>query len=489
MSVASMTPSSLVAVSQADIFRAVNYKPHPGQRPVLLDDHRFQVMSCGRRFGKSDVGGHKLLPEAFLAHYKKSELDDTGKRMEYWIVGPEYSDAEKEFRVLYDNLKKLDVPFDRPGTYNDAIQGNLHISLWGGKFQVHGKSAKHPETLVGEGLHGALMVEAAKVKERVWTKFIRPTLNDFQGWSLLSSTPEGKNWFYEAYMRGQNDAQRAWTSWRMPAWMNPHVYPLGATDAQVRAVRALIDANVEVSEEMIARLSIDPEVVQLMLDLTEPMFNQEIGAMFTEFVGRVFSDFDDEVHVDNLKFNPEWKTYAAVDYGFTNPNVWLLIQEDPFGEYIHVLGEVYQSGLSPEEFAEEVKRRGLAPAGLLAFYPDPASPGDTRIMEQRLRVKGMGGTGGEIKYRVDAIRSALKPTRANNPKPRIMFDRSCINLIREFNDYRYPETKSEQRNEIEAPMKKDDHTPEALGRYFAGRHLTAAKKARRTRQRTADIGR
>lgn len=478
-----------IGVSMAEVFKSVNYTPHPGQIPIFLDDHRFKVVSCGRRFGKSDMGGHELLPEAFVAYYRKAELEDTGKRMEYWIVGPQYSDAEKEFRVLYDALKKLGVPFDRPGTYNDPIGGNMHISLWDGKFQVHGKSAQHPETLVGEGLHGTLVVEAAKVRERVWTKFIRPTLNDFQGWALLSSTPEGKNWFYDMWQRGQNPAQRAWASWRMPAWVNPHVYPLGATDAQIRAVRRLIDVNMDVTEDMVRRIGIDPEVVQLMMDLTEPTFNQEIGADFTEFVGRVFSEFDEEVHVTDLTYNPEWRTYAAVDYGFTNPNVWLLIQEDPFGEYIHVLDEVYEPGLSPEEFAAEIQRRGLAPASLISFFPDPASPGDTRVLEQHLRVRGQGGTGGELKFRIDAIRKALRPTRPNNPRPRMLIDRKCKNMIREFSDYRYPETRSESRNEVELPMKKDDHTPEALGRYFAGRHFTATKKARRTRQSTATIGR
>ncbi len=477
------------ALSQAEIFRAVNYRPHAGQVPVFLDDHRFQVLACGRRFGKSDVGGHKLLPEAFLAHYMRSQLEDSGDRMEYWIVGPEYTDAEKEFRVIYNELKKLGVPFDRPGTYNDPIQGNMHISLWGGKYQVHGKSAKHPETLVGEGLHGVIVAEAAKVKERVWTKFVRPTLNDYRGWALLSSTPEGKNWFYDAYMRGQNDAQRAWASWRRPAWMNPHVYRDGATDAQVAAVRQLMDAGIEVSEDMIRRLMIDAEVVQLMNDLTEPMFNQEIAALFTEYVGRVFQDFDEETHVTNLAFNPEWRTYAAVDYGFTNPNVWLLIQEDPFGEYINILGEVYGSGMAPDEFAEEVVRQGMAPPGLITFFPDPASPGDTKIMEEKLRVRHTGGTGGELKFRVDAIRKALKPPRPNAERPRMMVDSSCRNFIREFNDYRYPETKSEAKNEVELPMKKDDHTPEALGRYFAGRKFTTSKQARRARQTTASMGR
>jgi hypothetical protein len=51
-------------------------------------------------------------------------------------------------------------------------------------------------------------------------------------------------------------------------------------------------------------------------------------------------------------------------------------------------------------------------------------------------------------------------------------------MIREFGDYRYPKEKNEQvetsTKRYELPMKKDDHTPEALGRMLASRYHSAA---------------
>jgi hypothetical protein len=35
-------------------------------------------------------------------------------------------------------------------------------------------------------------------------------------------------------------------------------------------------------------------------------------------------------------------------------------------------------------------------------------------------------------------------------------------------EYRYPENKSEVRPDPEEPLDKDDHAPEALGRFFRG---------------------
>lgn len=479
------------ALDYWEIQDSVGWEPHPGQLRIAESSARHKVVAAGRRFGKSDLGGHDLLPEAFLAYAQRNELLLEGKRREFWIVGPEYSDAEKEFRVIWNNLKKLEVPFDRPGSYNDPIGGSLHISLWDGAFQVHGKSAKYPDTLVGEGLRGVILSEAAKLKEKVWLKHIRPTLADFDGWSLHTSTPEGRNWFYENWQRGQDPTKPDWASWRMPAWRNPYVYKSPTLDSHVKRLQQMIKVSDRSAMDLIRRyrLKVDKEVVAMMDDQSEESFNQEIAADFTEFVGRVFKGFDEEVHVADIKYNPAWQTYAACDYGFTNPNVWLLIQVGPWGD-IHVLDEIYQEGLTVDEFGDEIIRRNLNPGSLRFFYPDPADPGSTRQLEQKLKVRAVSATGGEIKHRVDAIRKALKVRNRHLPYdhperiPTLRFSRKCVNGIREMQAYRYPEKKDQNSTlAAENPMKKDDHVPEALGRFFKGFLLTPAQQAQRVGKR------
>lgn len=487
------------AIDYWDIQDSVKWDPHPGQLAIAENGARHKVVAAGRRFGKSDLGGHDLLPEAFLAYGQAADLKEQGKRAEFWIVGPEYSDAEKEFRVVYNNLSKLEVPFDRPGTYNDPIGGSLHISLWGGAFQIHGKSAKYPDTLVGEGLRGVILSEAAKLKERVWLKYIRPTLNDFKGWSLHTSTPEGRNWFYENWQRGQNPKFPDWASWRMPAWRNPYVYRKPTLDEDVKKLQEMfrLQRGKRSHRDLVRRydLKIDDEIVDLMADQSEESFNQEIAADFTEFVGRVFKRFDEEEHVKDLEYNPAWQTFAAVDYGYTNPNVWLLIQVGPWGD-IHVLDEVYEPGLTAAEFAHEIKNRGLCPGSVITFYPDPASPGDTAQLEQILKVRATAGNGGELKHRIDAIREALKFRNPHLPyghperKPQLLFNRRCKNTISDMQSYRYPDAGDKPATlSHEQPLKKDDHGPEALGRFFKGFILTPAQKAQRTRSSKAKFSR
>lgn len=484
-------------IAELPLYQKIGWKPHEAQTEIICDMCRQKVVSAGRRFGKSEIGGHKLFQEALNTRLVKSMLEDLGKRREFWIVGPSYTDSEKEFRILWDELAKAGFKdyFDRPGSYNNPQMGDMHLSLWEGKFQVHAKSEKHPDSLVGEGLSGVVLAEAAKLKERTYVKLIRPTLADFLGWCLMTSTPEGKNWFYEMWKRGQDPTRPDWSSFRAPSWANPYVYPLGASDDSILLLRRAIANREVVDMDLYRRLQIDPEIGSLAADLTEEAFNQEIGALFTEFVGRVFKGFDEEVHVGDFDFEPGWETVGAVDYGFTNPNVWLLIQVDPFGERVRVLDEVYETGLTAEEFAAEIKNRGLCPSGLRYFYPDPASPADTRVLEEKLRIKHKGGTGGEIKHRVDAIRRALKVRNAHLPEgdptrvPWLQIDRRCVYTIQDMLNYRYPEKKSQvaaDLNSPENPMKKDDHGPEALGRFFAGR-FGSPGKTRRARSSRSNL--
>jgi hypothetical protein len=53
-------------------------------------------------------------------------------------------------------------------------------------------------------------------------------------------------------------------------------------------------------------------------------------------------------------------------------------------------------------------------------------------------------------------------------------------------EYRYPETKDEDtQSPKENPLKKDDHSPEALGRFYKGHFGDTIRKSGQARQRTA----
>jgi len=195
--------------------------------------------------------------------------------------------------------------------------------------------------------------------------------------------------------------------------------------------------------------------------------------------------------VGDYKYNPRWPLYIAEDSGFTNPSVALFLQVDVF-DTVHVIAEYYQRHRTPEEFAADVlESPTLGPLARKAtlLFPDPADPGTAETLAQKWRVQVMKGTGGLLNDRLDLIRRWLKPAPAELPDghpekiPKLLVDRSCTNLIREMNDYRYPENKTELQNDKEDPLKKDDHAPEALGRFFKshfGERFTVKRSARQS---------
>jgi hypothetical protein len=470
------------------IWEELDWVPYDLQREVLLDRTRNKVVAAGRRAGKSQMGAHRLVPEAFRTYAELNYLRRKSLRREYWIVGPEYSDAEKEFRVIYNALECLGFAFDHPGTYNNPESGNMQISLFDRRYLITAKSAKYPQTLVGEGLSGVVFSEAAKLKPSVLIKYIRPTLADFNGWMQFGSTPEGKNWFYDLWMIGQDPERADWKSWRAPAWVNPYVYPGGVNEDLLKwlteqhrhgrldkAKQALSELGrmIRGGDGVIAPEGIHPEIWVMWLDMSVEMFNQEIAALFTEYVGRVFKDFDEEIHVNSDGFRAGWETWACADYGFTNPFVWLIVQTDSRHQRFHILDEVYEVGRTTEEMAEIIQERGMNPVTLRGFYPDPAEPDRTRRLEQLLRVRSMDPGSLTINDRLEWFRRKLKVgTLGEGAPPQLTVHRRCVHTIREFNDYRYKESKEQAsekgRSAPENPLKKDDHTPEALGRMFSG---------------------
>jgi len=266
-------------VDKDKYFARIGYEPHPGQKPYHNSTARFRIPCCGRRFGKTMLAARDREPSLF------SDPNTRG-----WIVGPTYGLAEKEFRVMWNDIMiKLNFIKDKKvkRAYN-LRGGEMYIQMpWGAKVEV--RSATQPDNLVGDELDWAIMSEAAKHKQETWERFIRPSLLDRRGGADFPSTAEGYNWYYDLWKLGQDDTKSSYQSWRFPSWMNTYLFPDGKDD----------------------------EEIQLMRETTsEEWFAQEIAAEFSAFIGRIYSEFQVETHCTNHVFQPDWPNYIAFDWGF-----------------------------------------------------------------------------------------------------------------------------------------------------------------------------
>jgi hypothetical protein len=449
-------------------FEQTGYTPHRGQSIIHYDSTRHRVLCNGRRWGKTLLGGKEAETMAFIRNF-------LGQPCQGWIIGPEYADCEKEFRVLYNTFKALGVDMVSSKFLNNVENGTMHIKTnWG--FDVQCRSARHPESLVGEGLDFVLMVEAGRHKKRMFTEYVRPALSDKRGWSMASGVPEEATdqWLlYWAFNRGQHGVKPQWKSWRMPSWTNRITFPGGRND---------------------------PEILEAEDDLTEDEFERQYGAKFVQRIGRVMKEWDDDVHLvaaSECDYDPHrGPLFAALDYGYTNAWVWLWIQLDVWGN-IYVIGEERffmrdTEDIVRREFRDttDVKKRAMLDK-LVAIYCPPAEPDDTNVVKRVLQKPVRTNTGGEIKPRMAMIRSALKPRPEHLPddhpekRPLIIFNReTTTQLAWEMREgYRWPEHQSEVKNPSENPLDKDNHGPEALSRFFKG-HMERFDKIRKSRQST-----
>lgn len=443
-------------------FAETGYKPHAGQRIIHYSSARHRILCNGRRWGKSVLGGKEVETMAFVNNF-------LGEARRGWIIGPEYSDAEKEFRVIYDSFRALGIDQISSKFLNNVENGNMHIKTkWG--FEVECRSARHPESLVGEGLDFVLMVEAGRHRRRAFGDYVRPALSDKRGQTLISGVPEDaseNSLLYWAYNRGQDASKEQWQSWRMPSWTNTSVFPGGRND---------------------------PEILEAEDDLTEDEFRRQYGGEFVLRFGRVMTEWDDELHVRDIPYNPNLPLYAAIDFGFTNDWVWLWIQIDPMNRVL-VIGEQRFRQRDTEDLARTEFADHPLTSKLVAIYPDPAAPDDAHILRRVLGVPVMGNTGGELKYRLSMIRKSLKtrpeylPLDHPDRLPGLMVDRKCHKLIWEMREgYRWPERNSDTSNSSEMPMDKDNHGVEALGRFYKG-HMSRLSEHARSRQSSASAHR
>lgn len=456
-----MTDAGLEQVFvKEDYYESIGYHPHPGQEMMHSTPSRFKVIPCGRRWGKTLFGAREAEPNAFV------ECRITGEAQKGWIVGPHYVHAEKEFAFVYDSLRKQGIDKESIKFVKNVDSGNMHIiTNWG--FELVGKSAAHPETLVGDGLNFIEMVEAGLHKRTTW-QYVRPALSDRRGWAIFTGVPEGKSensMLYALYQRGQSKREhdRLYRSWTMPSWTNTVVFPRGRRD---------------------------PEILDAEGDLTEDEFARQYGAEFRDKIGAVMQEWDDEVHLGDFDYEPSWPLYMAVDYGFTNPFVVLWIQVSPITGQIRVISERRFFHMDTPEVADDLKQTQPGFVSVArTLYPDPAEPDDTKTLSKMLRIEANKNTGGPIPIRLAFIRRALKNSVATAGGVRqLQIDRSnCKMLAWEMREgYRWPEHRSEIHSQSENPLDKDNHGVEALGRFFKGYYRTLTNTGGQSRSGVVD---
>ena len=176
--------------------------PHDAQLKVLTEAKRFNVLDCGRRWGKSYLSVRVMMQSAF-------------NKEPVAYFAPTYKLLEGTFKELYSRF----MPMITKKHDNQFIQivGGGSIEFWSLENPLAGRSRKYKVAIIDEAAFNRNLWQS-------WTEAIRPTLTDLKGSAWFMSTPKGKNDFYKLWMRGQTN-EPDWMSWQMPTITNPFIDP------------------------------------------------------------------------------------------------------------------------------------------------------------------------------------------------------------------------------------------------------------------------
>lgn len=182
--------------------------PHPKQAQILREARRFNVLKCGRRFGKTclteELISNKILEGLPVAYYS-----------------PTYKDL---FNV-WDRIKHLLTPIiiKKDETVKQLkVLGGGTLDMWSMEDPDSGRGRKYARVIIDEA-------EKARHLQQAWQATIRATLADYKGDCWFLSTPRfGSTYFKKlAKMEGEE-----WQSWTFTTYDNPFIDPTEIDNAR-----------------------------------------------------------------------------------------------------------------------------------------------------------------------------------------------------------------------------------------------------------------
>ena len=181
-------------------------EPHPAQQQVLDGAKQFNVLCCGRRWGKTVIGIDRVIANAMRP------------RRKFGWFAPTYKLLGDAWRELDEVLKPIIRRRDASDHRMEFITGSS-LECWTLDKPDAGRSRSYHEIVVDE----AAMVANLQAQ---WEQAILPTLTDYDGSAWFLSTPKGTaSYFHKLFHNGQDPTKPNWASWQMPSRINPFLKP------------------------------------------------------------------------------------------------------------------------------------------------------------------------------------------------------------------------------------------------------------------------
>ena len=255
----------------------MNYTPHDGQIEVIEGVKESEadviLVDGSRGWGKSLFTTCEFAVPTMLSGPNKQVL---------WVA-PTYKICKGPIDDVWfgvdEETEQRFIPEVCPETgyrFWEYKKGDGEIHMFNNS-KLFIRSATNPDSIVSKGYSLIIIDEAALIPKEVFEKQILATARRANCKIVLISTPRGKNWFHNLYLRGQDPAQKRYISFKQPWWKRPD-YP-----------------------ELL---------IELMKDLPEHIRKQEFEAEFLDDTGGTFSNLSKVFLGSSIEFpsqQQEWR--------------------------------------------------------------------------------------------------------------------------------------------------------------------------------------
>lgn len=344
---------------------------------VQNPEYRFITAVLNRRTGKtwvSNIIGHliTLLPGAQIL-----------------IIAPNYSLSSISWEIQRKLIGMFDIEVERSNAKDKVIELKNGSTIRMG-------SVSQVDSVVGRSYDLIIFDEAALNDdgEKAFNIQLRPTLDKPNSKAIFISTPRGKNWFHNFYMRGFDDAFPTWCS-ILSTWKdNPRVDLKDIEDAR----RTMSKAE----------------------------FGQEYECDFISLQGQIFDLNADNIIDVDLSEIEVYDVLAGLDLGLRDPTALVVVVTD--GHNFYVVDEYLQNGKTTSMYAAAIQEK-IEDWKIDFIYIDSAAQQTKYDLAYDYDINTINAK----KSVLDGI-GYLGSIIDND---RLYIDRKCINTIECIHNYRW----------------------------------------------------
>jgi len=379
--------------------KILEMEPVPPQVALInaLNDpqYRFVVAALSRRTGKSTISN--IIGNLVTFIPGSSVL----------IIAPNYALSQVSWDMQRKLLKRFDIELDKSNAKDKIIELKNGSTIRMG-------SISQADSVVGRSYDLIIFDEAALDDKGsdVFDIQLRPTLDKTNSKAIFISTPRGRNWFYDFWMRGYDPLLPEWCSIRSDYRDNP------------RAMKKDIESA--------------------KLTNSKAHFEQEYLCSFNILEGTIY-DFNAEECVTNIDIDQiaVQDVLSGLDIGFKDATAFLVVLTD--GEKFYVVDEYVQVEKTTSAHAGKIGKliddyeidfTYIDSAAAQTKFDFAMNYGISCLNANKSKLDGIGYVASIIDH------------------DRLIVDSKCVKTIEALNNYRW-DTREGLVNEKPA---RNDHT-------------------------------